>query len=506
MSEMVLINGDCYEELKFLESSSIDSMVTDPPAGISFMGKEWDAAKGGRDAWIEWLQEIMHECLRVLKPGGHALVWALPRTSHWTAFACEKAGFEIRDCITHVFGSGFPKSLDVSKAIDKMAGAEREVVGDHPYASRKPNGSSGIAAVGLGDKPILTAPATDEAKQWQGWGTALKPASEHWWLLRKPLGEKTVAKNVLKWSTGGINIDSSRIGGSNDQTRSLEVGAGSPQEEQYDNSCMSCLLERASSMEQQTACEQKRDCDLQPGVPLGVEVGESQSPLERGTLCESGRLYICPHGKRLHAGAQACDGKTSGPKADERRGGSSLERGEGRQSDRKPQDLPGSGQAHSGESRQQVSKDRTLPTSLGRFPANLIVDESAVAELDRQSGVSKSTGGGLKNADKFGGGYSPPGQTTIGLGDTGGASRFFYCPKASRKDRGTDNKHPTVKSTKLMEYLITMVTPPHGTVLDPFMGSGSTGVAARRLGFDFVGIEKDAEYFEIAKKRIEGIK
>ncbi len=419
----LLYNGDCLQIIPTMQSNSVDSLVTDPPAGISFMGNAWDSDKGGRDGWIEWMTEVARECLRVLKPGAHGLVWAIPRTSHWTAFAFERAGFEVRDIVTHIFGSGFPKSLDISKAIDKLAGAEREVIGPGIYAGR---GRVKAEGWGMGDseKEMTTAPATPEARIWQGFGTALKPASEHWILVRKPLGEKTVAKNVLKHGTGGLNIDACRVG-------------------------------------------------TEPPKPRN-----SPKKIIRGG--------------NFHAAAEA-----------------------------------------------EKEMFHYNPTK-GRFPANLIVDESAVAELDRQSGVSpsnfrKNPSEGADNNAHFGNSKSQRGP--ILLDDTGGASRFFYCAKASKLDRneglegmpernanvgdqrpsgnmsqrihGKENRpdipranhHPTVKSTKLMEYLITLVTPPGGIVLDPFMGSGSTGKAALRKGFGFIGIEKETEYFEIAERR-----
>lgn len=184
--------------------------MTDPPAGIGFMGKDWDKDKGGRDHWIAWMTEVMRECLRVLKPGAHGLVWALPRTSHWTATALENAGFDIRDVVTHLFGTGFPKSMDVSKAIDKAAGAER-VVTDVPkrtpdgktWLERRPNGIP--SQFDCFNKPkeqtdrqcFETAPATDAAKKWQGWGTALKPASEHWILKASQLTKRKCNLLVL---------------------------------------------------------------------------------------------------------------------------------------------------------------------------------------------------------------------------------------------------------------------------------------------------------------------
>lgn len=421
---MTLHHGDSLLVLKSLESSSIDSLITDPPAGISFMGKEWDDDKGGRDAWIAWMKEVMQECLRVLKPGAHGLVWAIPRTSHWTATALEDAGFEVRDVITHIFGSGFPKSLDISKAIDKAAGAEREVVGhkgefDARYNSpltdiRGGNYCNGEKAkLDLG---AITAPSTPEAKQWQGFGTALKPASEHWILVRKPLSEKTVASNVLKHGTGGINIDASRIQGA------------------------------------------------KPSVPQ--------------------RDMKTIHGGQFGAG----DGK----------------------------------------GRTDIMSDNTQ----GRFPANLVLSHNedcgeevpfphadfmvwkcvpgcAVAMLDAQSG--NLLGAGNKSfkktsEDNYSGGLGGFGEFGFKYDNGGRASRFFYCAKASKSDKGSDNTHPTVKSTKLMSYLIKLITPPNGVVLDPFMGSGSTGVAAVGEGFKFIGIEMEQDYIEITTKRITHVK
>lgn len=210
--------GDCVEVLRSLPDASVDAIVTDPPAGIAFMGKSWDTDKGGRDAWIAWLAEVAAECLRVVKPGGHALVWALPRTSHWTGMAWENAGWEPRDKIVHLFGTGFPKSLDVSKAIDRAAGADREVIetlppGSGPLKRGHVDGSGGGMSIGTERSPAIqvTAPASADAQLWDGWGTALKPAAEDWWLMRKPLAG-TVAANVLRHGTGALNIDGARVG------------------------------------------------------------------------------------------------------------------------------------------------------------------------------------------------------------------------------------------------------------------------------------------------------
>jgi site-specific DNA-methyltransferase (adenine-specific) len=336
------------------------------------MGKRWDYDVPAVDVWAE--------CLRVLKPGGHLLAFAGTRTQHRMAVRIEDAGFEIRDMIAWVYGSGFPKSLDVSKAIDKAAGAAREVVG-HCKRTGKEAGTYGAMA---GDN-LITAPATPEAKQWSGWGTALKPAMEPITVARKPL-IGTVAANVLEHGTGAINVDGCRVG--------------------------------AEDMSGQWDREWNQD----------------------GTF---------GNGKR------ASQGKQCAP---------------------------------------------------GRWPANLIHDGSEdVTEL---------------------------------LSDS---ARFFYCAKASKRDRddGLDsfatqitdvhakhysrrmdevvradgkppamgkNTHPTVKPTDLMRYLCRLVTPPNGTILDPFTGSGSTGKAAMLEGFQFIGIEREAEYVEIAKARIEAVK
>jgi len=407
-----LVLSDCLIYLRTLPTNSIDSIVTDPPAGISFMGKEWDKDKGGRNNWIAWMTEIASECLRVLKPGGHAFVWALPKTSHWTATAWEDAGFEVRESVIHIFGSGFPKSLSVSKMIDKKLGLKREVIGKYEHPTAKNGDRTGNKSPYQADENHLdgsfdiTAPASDLAKQWDGWGSAVKPAYENWLLFRKPLSEKTIVDNVLKWNTGGINIDDCRVG--NEQT----------------------------------------------------------------ITCAKTQMY-----------------GTSGRAKD-------IEQGF------RPRRY---------DNREQPEKVNPP----GRFPANLIIDGSEeVTSLFPQSkgdspnrkprkGVSDNTQFSFrssKNKD----------QELPGYADNGSASRFFYCAKPSTKERNlgcdesnTNNNHPTVKSQSLMRYLITMITPPNGIVLDPFLGSGSTGVAAINLGFWFIGIEKEAEYMEIAKARCE---
>jgi len=377
---------DCVEGMKLLDDNSIDSIVTDPPYELGFMGKKWDSTG------IAYNVELWKECLRVLKPGGHLLAFGGTRTYHRMTCAIEDAGFEIRDCIQWIYGSGFPKSMDISKAIDKQAGAEREVIGEYQTHDIRNNGlmdKKGSMTVSI------TKAATPEAQQWEGWGTALKPANEPIVLARKPISEKTIAENVMKWGTGGLNIDGCRIG-----TEEIKT-----------------------------------------------------------------------YGKRKGQGVSLEWSKYTSPEGYE-------------------------GVIHR-----------------GRFPANVILDEEAGRMLDEQSGISKSTGGsGEKSRGALGknvyGKYSLNIKTSNagGLGDTGGASRFFYCAKASKKERGEGNKHPTVKPVKLMEYLITLVTPPNGIVLDPFFGSGTTGIAAVNLGYNYIGFEISKEYCIIAEKRISQMK
>jgi len=382
-----LLHGDCLEQMKTLDDNSVDSIVSDPPYGISFMSKKWDYDVPSVEVW--------KEAMRVLKPGGHALIACGTRTQHRMVVNIEDAGFEIRDVVSWIYGSGFPKSLNISKAIDKAAGVEREKI-PNPKAKQQ------TAAIGtnvLGDynacDTISPNPATEAAKQWDGWGTALKPACEFFTLARKPLSEKTVAANVLKWGTGGINIDGCRVG-----TENITVNG-------Y----------RASS-------------------------GESWGD-------KSGML--------------------------------------------------------------SANVDRTPTTHQGRFPANLIHDGSQeVLDLFPENvkgaiGMKRDAGqksifnlDSQKEKQKFSGAKT----------DSGSAARFFYCPKASKKDRneglpeGETSTHPTVKPTALMAYLCRLITPTGGVVLDPYMGSGSTGKAAVREGFSFVGIELDPDYYEIAKARV----
>jgi site-specific DNA-methyltransferase (adenine-specific) len=345
-----------------------------------FMGQAWDYDVPSVEIWAE--------CLRVLKPGGHLLAFAGTRTQHRMAVRIEDAGFEIRDMIAWVYGSGFPKSLDVSKAIDKAAGAEREkvLVPTRPGNTRGDRGNS-YARESFSGFTDISEPATDAARQWQGWGTALKPALEPITVARKPLAG-TVAANVLAHGTGGLNVDGCRVG-----------------------------TEGATKRSGQADYPRKDD----------------------GTEDRSGCW------------------------------------------------------ARSGHAIESVPQ--------GRWPANLIHDGSdEVVGLFPQTGAAKASARGDRTGvnTNFGGSDGVRGHDDNG----GSAARFFYTAKASRDDRDPGNTHPTVKPTDLMRYLCRLVTPPGGIVLDPFMGSGSTGKAAMLEGFGFIGIEREAAYHAIAERRI----
>ena len=384
-----LLNGDCLEQMKTLPDNSVDSIVTDPPYGISFMAKKWDYDVPKVEVW--------KEAMRVLKPGGHALIACGTRTQHRMVVNIEDAGFEIRDVVSWIYGSGFPKSLNISKAIDKAAGAERGRTKCATFGGSFSDDDGTTYGTRIDDTP-----ATEEAKQWDGWGTALKPSSEFFTLARKPLSEKTVATNVLKWGTGGINIDGCRVEASGESFK-------------------------------------------RPVNHTGIGEGWDR-----------------PH---KHT--------------------------------------------EDGQARQRASRDESekKAESLGRFPANLIHDGSQeVLELFPETKPSKKAARGGTNANPMDWGNArSDGDVPKGHNDNGGsAARFFYCPKASKKDRDEDNHHPTVKPTALMQYLCRLITPTGGVVLDPYMGSGSTGKAAVKEGFSFVGCELDEDYYKIAKSRIQG--
>jgi site-specific DNA-methyltransferase (adenine-specific) len=422
-----IIQGDCLEVLKTLPDNYFDSLITDPPCGISFMGKNWDDHKGGMLQWINWMSEVMAESLRVMKPGACGLVWSIPRTSHWTGMALELAGFRLIDIIHHCQGSGFPKGQDIGKSIDALYNAKREVILKTGVRCGVFAHSGNGAKQNIEDyEKVITAPTTPEAKQWDGWKTpALKPAVEGWWLIQKPISESSIARNILKHGVGGLNIEACRI-------------------EPQDKESFSKYWDR-----------------------------DSISDIRGGNY-------------------------------------------------------------NNGKSGEMDCAKYNAPS--GRYPANLILSCSAdcdgdnhspdcpVSVIGEQSGISVSTGGktktGLQGSCYGDFKNQSLAQNSGGLGDTGTAARYFkqlpfdpetvnsvyYQAKASTKDRTCDgtveNTHPTVKSTALMEYFIKLITPPNGMVLDPFGGSGTTGVAAKNLGFNYTLIEREQEYIEIINQRL----
>lgn len=426
MNREEVVCSDCLEHMRTMPDNSVDAIVTDPPYGLSFMNKEWDSfgtdtrQVGDEHFWVPdnpygrsnvrygWNQNkaklrdsmemfqfamtpIFEEALRVAKPGAHLLCFGGTRTFHRMACAIEDAGWEIRDCIMWVYGSGFPKSMDVGKAIDKHLGKKREKV-PNPLACKQ-TAKSGTSSYGdfNGAAEITPEPASASAAAWDGWGTCLKPAWEPIIVARKPL-DGTVAHNVLTWGVGALNIDACRV-----------------------------------------AIEQGDDVF-------------AKNPHTRSKGKDSG----------IYGKYDAAESDWSGAK--------------------------------------------------GRFPANLVHDGSQmVLDLFPDTGRS-SGGGGVKAPGKNGiygsySGHEYPQQ--LGIGDSGSAARFFYCAKASKKDRGDGNNHPTVKPTELMKWLVKLVTPEGGVVLDPFAGSGTTLVACKMLGRDCIGIEREPEYVEIVKRRLE---
>jgi len=383
-----VIQGDCLIKLKELEDNSVDSIVTDPPYELGFMGKSWD------NTGIANNVEMWKECLRVLKPGGHLLTFSGTRTYHRMACAIEDAGFEVRDMIEWVYGSGFPKSHNIGLRLDQKLGLQGFRGKETSFSAKviQQKYKDGRDKVLENGKAVEKYEGKSEiAKQYQGWGTALKPAHEPICMARKPLAEKTVAENCLKYGTGGINIDESRVG-----TEGARTNTGGWQAEM---------------------------------VGGKVENGGVKSEIK----------------------------------------------------------------------------------DYGRFPANLIHDNS---EEVRECFPEQKSSGNRVNVQ-----YKNPNNPVVNFGggikndfnDSGNASRFFksilYYPKASKSERtaqGTiTNGHPTIKPIALMEYLIKMVTPKGGTVLDPFAGSGSTLVAAKQNGYQYIGIEMTEEYIPIIEARLK---
>lgn len=465
-----LIVGDCVEVMAGMETDSVDAVVTDPPYGLEFMGKDWDKLWGspgynergrittrpgsqvpyGRGGGVnsyqagrpmqEWHHAWAVEALRVLKPGGHLLAFGGTRTFHRLMCAIEDAGFEIRDTISAegvlrwYYGSGFPKSLNVEKATAKMQGERRRAHGMVPTAG------------------------PESARIRAGLGTALKPAWEPIVKARKPIAEAGVARNVLSHGTGALNIDGCRVGTGDNTARTNRVQFGA----------------------------NFRDDNWQP--PEISHTGGAPAGRWPANLVLSHSPGCVPVGERRVKGA----GWQNHHKH-ERKGGAAL-------------NCSVDGSMRDGSK----SRHYVDPEGYETVEAWECAEGCPVAEIDRQSGTSKSTTHrrgiqGRKDPaspDTFN--AKPYSVGIRGVEDAGGASRFFYTAKASRKERGEGNTHPTVKPIALIRWLVRLVTPPGGLVLDCFAGSGTTLVAAKLEGLRAVGIEREIEYAEIAWRRVEG--
>jgi DNA modification methylase len=417
VSRCTLVLGSCEAVLRDLPDCSVDAVVTDPPAGIGFMGRAWDSDKGGRDQWIAWLAGIMRECLRVLRPGGHALVWALPRTSHWTATAVEDAGFEIRDVHHHIVsrteeGRAFLRSLDAEqrRLFMKLLNASGEAsVLHHIFGTGFPK-SLDVAKAG--------------ATRWKGHGTALKPAVEHWILARKPL-EGTYAENVLKHGTGALNIEGCRIGTSKD-------------------------VPASASRNRPAGREQWRMGDVAGG---GSDPNLGRWPAHLSLDEEAARLLDEQGGERK-----------SGQCSREYKLADRVD------------------QASKGDERNRVMQDREASTG----GASRFFYIAKPPRREKDAGLEHlpaSTGGEATGRNDGAAGTRNP---RAGAGRTGGAR----------------NTHPTVKAVALMRWLVRLITPPGGLVLDPFAGSGTTGIACAEEGMRFVGVEQDEKHHEIARLRL----
>ncbi len=442
----MVIEGDCLEVLRGMEDSSIDSIVTDPPAGINFMGKQWDKDKGGKAQWVEWMTEVATECLRVIKPGGHALVWSIPRTSHWTGDAWKNAGWQPRDKIYHCFGSGFPKSHNVSKAIDKAAGVERKVVGKvaNPASSIYSQSENKMSK----DVDITTS-TTPEAQQWEGWGTALKPAIEEWWLFRKPL-QGTIAQNVQEWGTGALNIEGCRV-----EPTGERLGGGGEKR---------ATFEKSEGWSRPWMSNEEHASRHAAKVSLNVEKATTAGRWPANFIHDGS-----PEVADLFPNSD-CSIAGNGVGAARKSGGV---------------DDFGMKEAswfNYGDKGSAARFFKQCPdTDLEDTEIRQLIYQGKATKRDRDEGME-----GFEER-----------QTTGGDGTGTSASGKYGGVKAIAR-----NHHPTVKPTPLMQYLCRLITPPGGIILDPFTGSGSTGKAAVLEGFRFIGIEEDEEYVAISNARI----
>ena len=400
-----IYTGDCFEQLPALDANSVHAIVTDPPYGLAFMGRSWDDFEPTE--YQAWCERWASECLRVLKPGGHLLAFSGNRTHHRLMTGIEDAGYEIRDTITWHYGSGFPKALDVSKAIDKQADAEREVVGKKKAPDGKPLEERVSHSGEEYDErstdyddckrdTYIRKPATEQAKQWDGFKSALKPATEFVCVARSPLTEDTIAENVVAHGTGALNIDATRIGMSEADKQTLQNKSSKNAQDHESN----------------------KYGDYDKGIA-------------------------------------------------------------------------------------------TEPNEGGRYPSNVVFDEKQADILDAEVGeldAGASPAGSHAAADNsVYGEYDEQENKRRRETDSGGPSRYFYTSKASKAERTLDGKidnaHPTVKPIDLMEWLVSLATAKGQTVLDPFAGSGTTCKAAKHKSRQFIGIEEQPKWADVARVR-----
>ena len=559
-----LLHGDCLEVLKELPDNSVDSVVADPPYGLAFMGKKWDYDVPGVDIW--------QECLRVLKPGGHLLSFAGSRTYHRMTVAIEDAGFEIRDQIMWVYGSGWPKSMDVSKAIDKAAGAEREVGPVDPVRAARLVNQRGSYETDAGwsaggRKVTIDPPATDAARQWQGWGTALKPSFEPLCIAQKPLlkseEQHIINENLMKLEARLWLLSFASVAEKNSTSNQSELSAvfaiaqwtadelTSTREDlsaamdisQYVSAINTCL-------NTVTSWRNTLGAILQHG---NTSITETKS----STITDWKTLNFCLSQITPRTITTAlCNqcGQTAFASTAERYFDAELKK---LNATLELSVLAPAMLREAENCRDVDEKVKHTPICVARKPligtvaANVLEHGTGAINIDgcRVPGepvpVFDTVGGrkfeqthtqperrtqqvGTSDAGRWPANFIHDGseEVTNLLGD---AARFFYCAKASKKERevGLDgfelrvagglagradgslgsvslsrNIHPTVKPIDLMRYLCRLVTPPGGVVLDPFLGSGSTGVAALAEGFRFIGIEREEEYMAIATARL----
>jgi DNA modification methylase len=463
---MDLRRGDALEAMASLGAGSVDAIVTDPPYGLAFMGKEWDHGVPGVPFW--------RQALRVAKPGAHLAAFGGTRTFHRLACAIEDAGFEIRDCLSWLYGSGFPKSLDVSKAIDK-ATPRAGMFDAFAVHFRERLAASGLTQkVVAAHFPSKTGGLTGCVWNWANGANV--PTREQWQTLQPMLGLSTDWAPLIEREEAEREVLATEV---RMNEASGIVAAGRDERKQIERRITAAATEAARTWEGWgTALKPAWEPIILARKPLIGTV--AANVLEHGT----GALNI--DGCRIEVDDMAML---------DRRRAAALGRADGYAGG---VSLAAAGTDQGGR--------RVSPQGIGRWPANLVLDEEAAAMLDEQSGTLRARGNVTPTKTGPSWFTTPSGTTRIDGGDTGGASRFFYTAKASSGERhyAGKNSHPTVKPVDLMRWLVRLVTPPGGLVLDPFMGSGSTGVAALAEGFRFVGCELDAQMVDLARRRIAG--